>query len=200
MPKPTEVPQNLDLQQLTTSLNGRIRDIAAALTNEVVSEPQTMDHDAGAKRITNLADPTQDLDAVNLRTLKKGVPPGAAAAPEPKERVVTIGLDDDSTGMNLVGKYGVLPWKLAPRLGYISAVTLPGSADSMWDVLRSTDGGITWNSIFNPTTLPTFPMSSVVHSVTFRGFRSQFQKGDLLRVDGVQSGGASGVVIEIVGE
>ena len=65
-----ELPPGLTLDQLETTLNDRIRDINAAFGN-AVQNPALGDVDLGTHEIINLADPKNDLDGVNLRTLKK---------------------------------------------------------------------------------------------------------------------------------
>jgi hypothetical protein len=80
-----ELPANLTLTQLQALLNDRIRDVNDILTG-AVSNPAEADVDMGAHRITNLADPRDDLDAVTLRTLKRF---SGTSAPQ----VVSAGLD-----------------------------------------------------------------------------------------------------------
>lgn len=74
-----ELPPNLTLAQLASLLNDRIRDVNDILTG-AISNPAESDVDMAAHRITNLADPRDDLDAVTLRTLKRFQPAAAAQA------------------------------------------------------------------------------------------------------------------------
>lgn len=57
--------------QLGDLINDRIRQVNAALT-KYVANPAQGDVDLAQFQIHNLADPKDDLDAVNLRTLKRG--------------------------------------------------------------------------------------------------------------------------------
>ena len=65
-----EIPVVDDLGALVQVLNERFRDLGIQMRG-LVSNPARADVDLGTKRIANLADPSQDLDAVNLRTLKR---------------------------------------------------------------------------------------------------------------------------------
>lgn len=65
-----ELPPGLTLDQLQTLLNDRIQSINDAL-KLYVQNPATSDVDLGSQRIINLADPKDDLDGVNLRSLRK---------------------------------------------------------------------------------------------------------------------------------
>jgi hypothetical protein len=73
-----ELPPNQTLQQLQTLLNDRLRDLNLIL-NGLMSNPATADLDMANFQIHNLADPSGDLDAVNLRTLKRGAAEAATA-------------------------------------------------------------------------------------------------------------------------
>ena len=66
----SELPPGLTLAQLQNLMNDRIQEINLAL-GKVVQAPAIADVDLGTKRAINMADPTDDLDGVNLRTLKK---------------------------------------------------------------------------------------------------------------------------------
>jgi hypothetical protein len=77
-----ELPPNLTLAQLQALLNDRIRDVNDILTG-AVSNPAEADVDMAAHRITNLADPRDDLDAVTLRTLKRFSPAAPAVQAVP---------------------------------------------------------------------------------------------------------------------
>ncbi len=72
-----ELPPALTPDQLQTTLNDRIRDLNGALGN-AVQNPALGQVDLGNFKIINLADPKDDLDTVNLRTLKKFAGTGVA--------------------------------------------------------------------------------------------------------------------------
>lgn len=65
-----ELPPGLTLDQLQTLVNDRIQSINDAF-KLYVQNPATSDVSIGGQRIISLADPKDDLDGVNLRTLKK---------------------------------------------------------------------------------------------------------------------------------
>lgn len=68
-----DLPTDLaDLAQLVGILNDRIHQINGAL-QLYVANPSPADVSIGTHRITELADPKDDLDGVNLRTLKRAV-------------------------------------------------------------------------------------------------------------------------------
>lgn len=56
--------------ELVAQLNDRIRDLGEDL-KILVASPSTFELDMGAHKIVNVTDPSNDLDVVNLRTLKK---------------------------------------------------------------------------------------------------------------------------------
>lgn len=86
-----EIPGNTTQAQLLDMVNDRIRDLNAILAT-LVPNPATDDVDLGKNRIINLADPKNDLDAVNLRTLKHSAG-SAATQTTPTIKAVTSGLD-----------------------------------------------------------------------------------------------------------
>lgn len=77
-PQLLEIPGNLTAAQLALLVNDRIKDLNL-LFKRLACNPAIVDQDMANFRITGLADPTDDLDAVNLRTLRRQ---GGAAAPE----------------------------------------------------------------------------------------------------------------------
>lgn len=179
-------------------MNERIRALNSFLQSNFVQNPAIAAADLANFPINNLADPQADQDAVNLRTLKKYASPSTAAQPVAAARgIITFGLDDDSTGTNLVGKYGVVPFGFAPTKGYISVVQPPLTGASMFDILHSSDKGMTWTSIFPIGGQPNFPSSAPGLVVSFAGFASGFNAADLVRIDGLASGGASGIIIVV---
>ncbi len=123
-----ELPPNLPPDRLQELLNDRIREINSLL-DTFVESPATAEFDAGLHRILNVADPQKDLDAVNLRTLRKGAP----AATETPARAAKSGLDAyvivfDDPGAVFDGE-PFPPYTVgARRVGVIEAVSV--SADS----------------------------------------------------------------------
>src|SRR5262245_55629275 len=75
-----ELPPNLTPAQTVELVNDRIRQINAALRG-VQQNPGVTAADIGLFRIVNLADPKDDLDGVNLRTLKRWRPIEAQQIP-----------------------------------------------------------------------------------------------------------------------
>ncbi len=65
-----DLPPGISHEQLLTIVNDRLRDIQGNF-QVLVENPSSEDVDLGAHKITNLADPRNDMDAVNLRTLKR---------------------------------------------------------------------------------------------------------------------------------
>lgn len=76
----TELPPGLTLEDLQTTLNDRIRDLNSAFQG-LVQSPAIAAADLGTQQIINLADPAQDLDGVNLRTLKRFAGQGGTTTP-----------------------------------------------------------------------------------------------------------------------
>ncbi len=69
-PQLLEIPPNLTPAQFQTLISDRIRDLNL-LFKRVACNPAVIDLAMANFRITGLADPTDDLDAVNLRTLRR---------------------------------------------------------------------------------------------------------------------------------
>ncbi len=83
-----ELPANLALDPNTLGvINDRIRDINADFAISVIS-PSLDDVDMGKHKIVNLADPKNDLDAVNLRTLRQS---GSGNAAVSEQQISTAG-------------------------------------------------------------------------------------------------------------
>jgi hypothetical protein len=117
---------------------------------------------------------------------------------------ITFGVDDDTVGANLIAKYGIICRPGKPRLGTISVVGKPTTAAAIFDVLRSRDGGSTWTSLFLSGSAHQiqYPQNGSgatngnLHEWTDFG-ATDLAAGDLVRLDGIQSGGATGIVIVI---
>lgn len=65
-----ELPPGQNVAQLTTLINDRIRELQLIL-DHLMANPAEEELDMSNLRIKSLADPKDDLDSVNLRTLKK---------------------------------------------------------------------------------------------------------------------------------
>jgi hypothetical protein len=80
----------------------------------------------------------------------------------------------------------------------ISAKAAPSTAAFIADILVSTNNGSTWTTIF-PTLKPTLPVSSnaVVLNPSFA--IASLAIGNMIRVDVLQSDGASGIEIDLIG-
>ena len=109
--------------------------------------------------------------------------------------VVTFGLDNDTTGANTPGKYGNVIFPGTPFIANLSCVTVPTTADAVFDVLISHDKGITFNTMFNSGNPFRFPMGSSVHVIEFNTIFNGMTLAldDLIRVDTLQSGSATGI-------
>lgn len=128
---------------------------------------------------------------------------------------IVIGLDDDTVGSNVVGKYLNIMNSCIPIRASISVVGQPMADDVYIDLLYSVDYGANWISIF-PTGMtnllkfpklggspPPFPQNRYDYGSGI------FNPGILpipgldtatpaiLRVDVAQSGGATGILIEL---
>ena len=109
--------------------------------------------------------------------------------------VVTFGLDTDAVGTNSVGKYGNVIQGGIPFIANLSCVTIPTTADAVFDVLVSHDKGATFSTIFNPGNPFRFTMGASVHVIEFDNvfLNTPLMIDDLIRVDTIQSGGAAGI-------
>jgi hypothetical protein len=112
----------------------------------------------------------------------------------PAMGIMTFGLANDTVGTNTPGHYGNIQWVGSPFQASISCVTLPTTGPATFDVLFSHDQGTTWKSIFHsgsPFTVPTTAKRITEFTKIFN--EVNFVVGDLLRVDTLASGGATGI-------
>lgn len=80
-PQILEIPPGLNPAQFMALISDRIKDLNV-LIKGLECNPSVVDLAMANFRITGLADPTDDLDAVNLRTLRRqGVPAAATTTP-----------------------------------------------------------------------------------------------------------------------
>lgn len=159
-----------------------------------LTNPATVEQDMGTQRIINLADPQNDLDAVNLRSLKKyQQQPGGAAPVSGGPGIITFGFDSDSTGTNIIGKYGIVKQAFTPGKFGFAAVAPPTGTDTIVDIMYSRDNGGTFSAAGRATFSHLATGNSVTTVLMAGGF--SFKIGDLVRLDGIQSGGASGLVL-----
>ncbi len=122
-----ELPPDLPPDRLQELLNDRIRDINAAIAL-FVENPATAEFDAGLHRILNVADPQKDLDAVNLRTLRKGAPAAVETPVRGKSGLDAYVIVFDDPGAVFDGEAWPPYTVGAKRIGVIEAVSV--SADS----------------------------------------------------------------------
>lgn len=93
-----EIPPGVkDVATLTAILNDRIRDLGENL-KVVVPNPATANVNLGGKQINNVGDPSNDFDAVNLRTLRQNSAIPAVTQTTAQERTIIV--DDDSVTLN----------------------------------------------------------------------------------------------------
>ena len=116
VPQLLELPPGLTDDQLQTTLNDRIRDLNGNLAG-FVQNPAMGPVDLGTQQITNLADPKNDLDGVNLRTLKKFAGTG------PTQQVAGSGTDSPTIyftfdGLPFDGEISPFAIIMANRAGF----------------------------------------------------------------------------------
>lgn len=127
---------------------------------------------------------------------------------------VTFGLDTDGEPgpngdkKNIPNKYYCALVPGYPYIGAFTCVDPPAASppvSSILDVLVSHDKGLTWHTLAPPVSPPLSPPAhGFVYKVTDTGavlltaFSTEhLQVGDILRIDEVQTGGASGITLEI---
>lgn len=133
-PQILELPLNLTPAQFQTLVGDRIRDLNLLLRG-VGLNPSVTDLSLGSFRITNVADPTDDLDGVNLRTLKRLA--SQAPSPAPVVAVAPVPVVPGST--NGAGSGGGVPLgpggvptsgtPIPPGVPHVSV--LPGPSDPL---------------------------------------------------------------------
>ncbi len=105
-PQLLEIPPGLSPQQFMTLLSDRVRDLNVLL-KRLETNPAVLDLAMANFRITGLADPTDDLDAVNLRTLRKM---GATATQTAQQQAAAAPAASSSGGStNSAGGNGGVP-------------------------------------------------------------------------------------------
>mgnify|MGYP001792425672 CR=1 FL=1 len=128
-----ELPPGQTNDKLKILLNDRIRDLTSAL-GVFVQNPALGDVDLGTNRGTNCADPKNDLDIVNLRTLKKfsgsGVAEQVSGGSGIEQPTIYLAFD----GLPFDGQASPYAIIMANRAGFtptkvgVSAVGAPSSA------------------------------------------------------------------------
>ncbi len=131
-PQLLEIPPGLSPAQFQTLLSDRIRDLNVLL-KKLADNPAVLDLAMANFRITGLADPTDDLDGVNLRTLRRVSAAAQAASSQTKTApgaTTSLGATNGGGGVPLDGT-GV-PTSGTPIPPGIPAVTtLPGLTDPL---------------------------------------------------------------------
>lgn len=109
MPSPLELPPGLTtFEALVTALNERYRQLAEFF-KEFWHNPGTSDYSMGNHRIIQVADPNDDLDVVNLRTLRKFGPQETEQAKQLDAYTIVFAspaalVDDEDVDAFVVGK------------------------------------------------------------------------------------------------
>lgn len=126
----------------------------------------------------------------------------------------TFGLTDDTVGANAAVRYGNVLHDCYPTGGAVSYVVLPTTQDTILDIKSSSDGGNTWHSIFPPGNDETGDVAYMLNKIIipvpadpnvfntkqklFSTFNNvKIPKNSLLRIDSLQSGGTSGINVDI---
>lgn len=164
-----ELPPGLTLAQLQTTINDRFRELNN-LFDDYVFQPADADVDIGTSRIVNLADPKNDLDGVNLRTLRKFQ--GAPATQE----VSSTGLDAYAIAITTEGfaanglmtpAYDVNHLREGDMVCVsFSALTAGSVQASIINPVLINSAGVQSNILTEPLTLP-IGQTAAVYSVKF---------------------------------
>lgn len=126
----------------------------------------------------------------------------------------TFGLTDDTVGLNAALHYGNVLQPSYLQGGAVSVVGLPTTADMILDVKYSADAGATWFSVFPPGNDDTgdvaFQLQKIIFpkpasllifnplQILFNRFNQVvIPSPSLLRIDCLQSGGATGIVVTL---
>jgi hypothetical protein len=189
-----DLPKGLTLAQLETILNDRFRDLNLLLGAFVIN-PSDVDVSLGGFKITNLADPTDDLDGVNLRTLKRL---GAGGATTTATGTAT-GLDAYTIVFCVPGFLG--PNELIPA--FVVGLDRHGAPEEVWVyALGAPSTGpftfqVTKNGANILPAVVTLPNGAVgpIFSIAFSG--GSFAHGDVIQLSPV-SGSASGISVGVV--
>lgn len=109
----------------------------------------------------------------------------------------TVGLVDDTAGTNVAGKYYNVQFAGQAYIGSISCVGPPTTQSMILDLLKSSDQGVTWTSLFPAGQQATYETTDAGF-VSLTSFATlPLAVGDLLRCDGIQSGGATGITMVV---
>lgn len=139
-PEILELPPNLTPAQFQTLVNDRIRDLNILLRG-VAYNPALTDLAMANFRITGLADPTDDLDAVNLRTLRR------QGVPATQQQAVA------ATTASGTGAYTIVSESNGPlndgdiALAYVVGLDRVGTPEEVWlysETPPTTDCAINW--------------------------------------------------------
>ena len=188
-----ELPPGLTLDQLQDLVNDRIRDINTAL-GLAVENPVGEDLDIGTKRIVNLADPKNDLDGVNLRTLqRRRAPDGTTTVISSREHygIVFSSIGAITTG-DLTAAYPVAKDRTGtPYAVYACATDVPVSDCK----LQVTQNGI---AILNTPIVIPAAVPLTVKSVDLVIPIQKFAELDQIRLSVVADGGAGRVGLVVM--
>lgn len=195
-PEILELPPVLTVTQFQALVNDRIRDLNILLRG-VAFNPAVTDLDMANFRIVSLADPTDDLDAVNLRTLRRQG--GGSTA------VATPAATTSSTGaytivFNVPGFLG--PDEQIPA--YVVGLDREGSAAESWIYALGSPSpaDFTYQITQNGASILAAPATLSVGSngpnfVTAFTGKIKFKHGDVIELVPV-SGTASGISVGLV--
>ncbi len=195
-PQVLEIPPGLTPAQFQLIVSDRIRDLNLLLKG-VAFNPGLIDLSMGSFRITNLADPTDDLDAVNLRTLRRG-----ASAPVAQATTASSGLDAYTIVFNVPGFLG--PDELIPafvvgrdRVGrpaeaWVYALGPPASVGAAFNVTKN---GV--NLLASDLALPVGANGPAFSTSIVGGVA--FAHGDVIALV-PESGSASGISFGLIVE
>lgn len=126
----------------------------------------------------------------------------------------TFGLTDDTVGSNSAVRYGNVLQDIYITSGAVSVVGLPTTADMILDIKFSSDLGATWHSILPPGNTEDGDVAYMANKIifpmvtdlgVFNPLRISFTvstpavipNGSLLRIDTLQSGGATNINVNI---